>query len=111
MNTPHAPQHVLKSSAWHQLFETNLNRNLFQVLRWTRFQSFFSSLLDFLLSCNQSLKKSAVRVRDVSNAQIYLDATHVATTIGALIAILPQGYVHMNVVNVMAGVTDANEFC
>ena len=47
----------------------------------------------------------------MSNALIYLDVTHAATTIGALIAILPQGYVHMNVVKGMAGVADANEFC
>ena len=113
MNTPHAPQHVLSKAlpGWHQPFETNLSRNLFQVLRWTRFQLFFSSPLDFLLSCNQSLKKSAVKAKDVSNAPIYLDVTPAATTIGALIAILPQGYVHMNVVKGMAGVTDANEFC
>ena len=39
----------------------------------------------------------------MSNAPIYLDVTHAATTIGALIAILPQGYVHMNVVNVFNG--------
>ena len=47
----------------------------------------------------------------MSNAPIYLDVTPAATTIGALIAIPNQGYVHMNVVKGMAGVANANEFC
>ena len=56
-------------------------------------------------------KPQELETQDVSNAPLYLDVTHAATTIGALIAILPQGYVHMNVVKVMPSVGEANEFC